>query len=149
MVFFSRTCQSLKTLVLHCIMCNQVLQFKLGNKLRLCNRFFESCAFGYSWTSSGKPYCSCLKIPVSRLHCLPAKDCSPRCRAAGQSTSLSLLEHVAAWALPCPRHCCLNGAGSTWEMAAAFSECFFKTSRWFVPPPSLQVPVPGHSKPAG
>lgn len=60
----------LKVLALYCNVCNQVLQFKLGNKLHLCNRFSESCAFGYGWTSSGKPYCSSLKILVSGLLCL-------------------------------------------------------------------------------
>lgn len=72
----------LKILALHSNACSQVLQFKLGNKLHLCNRFSGSCAFGYGWTSFGKPCCSTLKILVSGLSCLPAKDCSPHCRAA-------------------------------------------------------------------
>lgn len=72
-MFFWSYLPVLKILALHCNACNQVLQFKLGNKLHLCNRFSESRAFGYGWTSSGKPYCSCLKILVSGLLCLSAR----------------------------------------------------------------------------
>lgn len=79
----------LKILALHCNVCSQVLQLKLGNKLHLCNRFSGSCAFGYGWTSSGKPCCSTLKILVSGLSCLPAKDCFPHCRAAARGTGSS------------------------------------------------------------
>lgn len=87
-MFFWSYLPVLKILALHCNVCNQVLQFKLGCKLHLCNRFSESCAFGYGWASSGKPYCGCLKILVSGLLCLSARDCYPHCRAAGQSVSV-------------------------------------------------------------
>lgn len=142
-MFFWSYLPVLKVLALHCNVCNPVLQFKLGNKLHLCNRFSESCAFGYGWTSSGKPYCSSLKIRVSGLLCLSAKDCCyPHRRAAGQSASVlsrpaagAGLRALGMWApspegpepaggalgrwgcaLLCRQH---RGSASAWGVAAA------------------------------
>lgn len=153
-MFFWSYLPVLKIMALHRNACSQVLQLQLGNKLHLSNRFSESCAFGYGWTSCGKPYCSCLKILVSRLLCLSAKDCYPHCRAAGQGASVPSRTAAGArgrvrWARG---HRRLNGwhrrrelwacwavlccAGSTWGvpapggMAAAFKvvgECLFKS----------------------
>ena len=170
-MFFWSYLPVLKILALHCNACSRVLQFKLGNKLHLCNRFSESCAFGYGWTSSGKPYCSCLKIFVSRLLCLSAKDRCPHHRAAGQSTSGPSRTAAAArghvrWAcghrrLNGPSRCrelracraALCCAGSVRGAVAAFrmvGERLFKSLVISVcpllPSRSLQIPLPGRSK---
>lgn len=110
-MFFWSYLPVLKILALHCNVCNQVLQLKLGNKSHLCNRFFGSCAFGYSWTSSGKPHCRSLKILVSGLRCLCAKAAAHaaelraerqgaepnRCRSTALAPSCTIFNATAAW----------------------------------------------------
>lgn len=160
-MFFWSYLPVLKILALHCNVCNQVLQLKLGNKSHLCNRFSGSCAFGYSWTSSGKPHCRSLKILVSGLRCLCAKAAAHAAELRAERRAQPLPERGPG---PELHRAALPGGGSVFSAAAAWQanvyakpetcQLFPRCRRCAGPPPAArwgvhEEQIPAHVAQAG